>query len=99
MPNSTEKSVSVLSELLGKIAAELAMIEAGKDSGLLAIFSDVMELGKLANEPGVPDAIRDGALPPRKWLDDILDTTAVFDTLTITRLSEWFGWFESALGC
>ena len=99
MPNSTEKSVSVLSELLGKIAAELAMIEAGKDSGLLAIFSDVMELGKLVNEPGVPDAIRDGALPPRKWLDDILDTTAVFDTLTITRLSEWFGWFESALGC
>ena len=99
MPNSTEKSVSVLSELLGKIAAELAMIEAGKDSGLPAIFSDVMELGKLVNEPGVPDAIRDGALPPRKWLDDILDTTAVFDTLTITRLSEWFGWFESALGC
>ena len=66
---------------------------------MLTVFSDLMELGKLVNEPGVPDAIRDGALPPRKWLDDILDTTAVFDTLAITRLSEWFGWFESALDC
>ena len=78
MPQSIEKSVSVLTELLGKIAAKLAMIEAGKGSGLPAIFSDVMELGKLVNEPGVPEAIRTGAQPPRKWLDDILDTTAVF---------------------
>lgn len=92
-----ESRIPALTELLGKIAAELAMVEAGKDAGLLALFSFSMDFSKIGGQPKIPDAIASAAQLPRRWLDQILDTTALFDEPTITRLTEWYGWCEAAL--
>ena len=97
MPKPTETQASSLGELLAKMAADFTHVEAGKDTGLLALYSYAMELAQVCAGPNVPEALLTAAPAPRDWLDKLLDTTATFDQPTIDRLGAWQCWFTSAL--
>jgi two-component system chemotaxis sensor kinase CheA len=86
-----------LQELLGRFGLELAVVEAGKDRGLLPINSFSMEITDLCAPATAPEALREAAAVLRSWIDRIFDTTALFDEPTIALLSRWHGWMETAI--
>src|SRR4051812_29210321 len=83
--------------ILNRFGLELAVVESGKDNGLLPINSFAIELFDLCATPELPEALRLAAAAVRRWIDRILDTTAVFDDTTIEQLSRWHGWMATAI--
>ncbi|MEI6712934.1 MAG: chemotaxis protein CheA [Verrucomicrobiota bacterium] len=84
-------------ELTQKIGQELTFTEAGKDTGLLPLNSFITEMEDLLTTADLPSPIPAAIRHARKWIDNILDTTAQFDAGTLMRLAEWTSWLEIAL--
>ncbi len=97
MLQSTNPLLAAVATVLGNIAGELSTVEADKDNGLLALYSLAMELAQTCSGAEVPTEIRAAAILPRDWIDRLLDTTAVFDAATITRLRKWSTWSAELL--
>ncbi|MCE9609342.1 MAG: chemotaxis protein CheA [Chthoniobacter sp.] len=97
MPNSNVQIAPQFRELLGRFCLELAVVEAGKDHGLLPINSFVIEITDLCASAAVPEPLRVATTALRGWIDHLFDTTAVFDEATIALLSRWHEWMETAI--
>src|SRR5688572_16225660 len=86
-----------LTDLLSKLALELALAEPCKDTGLLPINCFIIQVADQVAPLHVPTPFREAAAVARQWLDVIFDSTAVFDGPTIARFTEWHGWMETAI--
>lgn len=83
-------------ELVEKISLELVFAEAGKDSGLLPINSLLAQVEEIPLAGSGPAPIVEAVQLARKWIDAVLETTALFDAETLNRLGEWGAWGQSA---
>lgn len=82
--------------LVSQLAEELAFVEPGKDTGVLAINALNMDFGDIPTE-GAPPGFDAGIQVLRRWMDALLDSTVTFDPGTITRLGEWHAWMSALL--
>jgi hypothetical protein len=87
MSQSTASIVPQLQELIGRFGLELAVVEVGKDRGLLPINSFSLEFTELCAAGEVHASLRVAATALRGWIDRLFDTTALFDEPTIALLS------------
>ena len=90
------KNIGQLKDLNNKLAMELVYAQVGSDNGLLPINYILSQLEEVCHaEP--PSPILQGALEyARKWINDIFDTTGLFNAEVIKQLSSWTEWWENA---
>ena len=92
--------VTVASQVVAlaqNIAKELSSAEVGKDIGLLPINSFIYEIEDLLSKSDFPSAIDEAVHFARSWIDQLLDTTALFDEITLSRLADWTSWMDAAI--
>lgn len=92
-----ESVASRILKLTQDVAKEIASAEDGKDNGLLPVNSFIYEIEELMEQCDFPTAIDEAVHQARKWLDQILDSTAVFDAQALERFSDWAAWMDAAL--
>lgn len=83
-------------EILAQVGEELAIVEAGKDTGLLPVHGRVMDLEKLPRD-SAPAELAAGLAAIRRLLDQILDGTGKFSEEASRFLNEWHPWMGSVL--
>lgn len=93
MNNSIASSAT---ELVRKLALELAFVEPGKDSGLLPINSFLMEIEELVQRQPPPAELTTAVQLARMCIDRIFDVSAKFDEASVKWLGQWTAWAESA---
>jgi two-component system chemotaxis sensor kinase CheA len=93
---SSEASQQIRSQV-EKLSLELAFAEEGKDTGLLPINSFIFAIEESLPSSGLPPEILGAVAQARSWMDQIFDTTAVFDARALRRLESWSSWMDAAL--
>ena len=83
--------------LVQSIAQELASAEVGSDAGLLPVNSFVYEIEELSEKIDLPGNLDRAVFLARRWMDQILDTVAVFEEPALNQLREWTAWMDAAL--
>lgn len=86
-----------LVQLTDKIALELGYVEPGKDSGLLPINCLLGEMESLAAEAVLPGPLNEAIRQARSWVDQVFESTGLFEPPTITCFGTWTEWMQSAL--
>jgi hypothetical protein len=89
-------SLTVVHELSGKIALELVFALPGQDSGLLPVNNLLAQIEEASAASPLPPPIPRAIAGARAWINEILDTTAVFDEASLRRLGEWSQWLPLA---
>ncbi len=93
---SSAGPAAVPEDLLKKIAAEIALAVPGKNEALLPLNCLLAELTEFCKKVEAPLALREATIQAAHWIDVIIDTTAVFDSDTIQKLTEWIAWMPTA---
>ena len=94
---SSEAPSHLLDRLVEKIALERTFATPGTDAGLLPINSLLMEMEEAVPAAAPPPEIRAAITRARIWLDQLLNTTVVFDHQVLRLLDEWQPWMTTAI--
>ena len=97
MTDLSSDPITALTRLTEKVALELVYAEAGKDAGLLplnCLIGEIEECGRLLN---LPEAMKQVMSAARGWIDQVFESSGLFDQPTLQRLSEWSQWMQAAL--
>jgi len=86
-----------LKALADKMASELVFAEAGKDLGLLPINCLLGEIEGILGRESAPEPLAQAVRQARNWLDEVFESTGTFSAAQIARLSEWSGWWQTAM--
>ena len=86
-----------LVQLTDKIALELGYVEPGKDSGLLPINCLLGEIESLSAEAVLPGPLNDAIRQARAWVDQVFESTGLFEAPAIACFGTWTEWMQSAL--
>ena len=89
--------ITALVRLTEKVALELVYAEAGKDVGLLPLNCLLAEIEEQVTPLVLPDTVKRAVKAARGWIDQVFESTGVFDQPTLDRLSEWSQWLQEAL--
>jgi len=96
MADESDNILTSVAGLSGKIGLELAFAEPGKDNGLLPVNCLLAELEDLIAGAAVPAEITRAIQQARAWVDAMLNATALFDSGTLERLTDWANWMQLA---
>src|SRR5688572_6984729 len=77
-------SATALADLTRRFALELAFVETGKDTGLLPLNNFLMQIEEALPASSAPATLLAAAIAVRRWLDEVFDTTALFDAPIIS---------------
>jgi two-component system chemotaxis sensor kinase CheA len=86
-----------LVDLAEKLAMEIVFAEPGKDNGLLPVNSLLGQLDEMMDVISGPQPLRKAVEAARLWVNEIFDTTGLFDERTVQRFHAWAEWLQSAV--
>ena len=89
--NTQEQRLEAVADVLARIAEELAFAEPGSPAGLVPLNALLMDLEQIPSRE-LPAAFVESLALPRRWIDALLDGSAVFDEATLRHIADWHGW-------
>lgn len=84
-----------IADVVGKITLEVALAQPGKDLGLLPVNCLLHELQDSAGE--LPPEIAAGIGRALAVVDNVFETSFVFDPDSIKHLADWANWMNGAI--
>jgi two-component system chemotaxis sensor kinase CheA len=90
-----EEQLNTCDSTLNRIATELVLASAGKDDGMVPIYSLVNELSGTVDT--YDDTIHAGCMHVRRAMDELLDESQPFDERTLEYVSNFTTWAQDSI--
>src|SRR4051794_21074013 len=87
----------VWSDLVRRVAIEIAIAQSGCDHGLLPLNCLLMEMEERHAANPAPTTFAASLAAARTALDKIFDTTATFQDASLQWFYEWQAWMQTAM--
>ncbi len=97
MTEFADDPITALVRLTEKVALELVYSEAGKDVGLLPLNCLLGEIEEQVSLLVLPDEVKQAVKAARGWIDEVFESTGVFEQPVLDRLSQWSQWMLEVL--
>lgn len=90
-----EEQLNTCDSTLNRIATELVLASAGKDDGMVPIYSLVNELSGTVDT--YEDTIHAACMHVRRAMDELLDESQPFDERTLEYVSDFTSWAQDGI--